>query len=350
MATNKKPRVTCFVASAFNQTDVDLIYDQVIRPVLRSLQVTVTRVDRIEHNDDIDDRIMQLMRAADFCIADLTFARPSVYYEAGHITGSDKPVIFIARSDHFRARDTDPEENLRVHFDLQMKNIIGWTTPNKSFQRRLTKRVSFVLRMLADKQQHAERQVAREATLKTHRNEFTSLSITDKTKAVVTAASPILRRQGFGQCSSSHRYGILPLQRRRKRVLDELYFRAVPRLSEGLRNAWSLMHLPSGRERESSVSRMSVTVILAPLGSFNAQTISHSFPTYTPVTPTLFKSNGTIEVAVNGSRREWEWPRRRRTIPCVRYVGVLPQVTSTEEMKQSLSNLLASIEQLRARR
>src|SRR4029077_16552559 len=117
----------CFVASAFDREDVDAIYDRAIRPVLKQLHLTVKRVDRIEHNDDIDDRILQLMLEADLCIADLTYARPSVYYEAGFVSGRDKPVIYVARADHFRAKDNDPEGNLRVHFDLQMRNIIPWT-------------------------------------------------------------------------------------------------------------------------------------------------------------------------------------------------------------------------------
>jgi nucleoside 2-deoxyribosyltransferase len=98
----------CFVASAFDHKDIDAIYDKVVRPTLQKLKIRCTRVDRIEHNDDIDDKIFALMNAADFCIADLTYARPSVYYEAGYMFGCKKPVIYIARSDHFRAKVPDP--------------------------------------------------------------------------------------------------------------------------------------------------------------------------------------------------------------------------------------------------
>jgi nucleoside 2-deoxyribosyltransferase len=113
--------MVCFVASAFDQKDVDAIYDEAIRPALRELKIRCTRVDRVEHNDDIDDKIFALMNAADFCIADLTYARPSVYYEAGYMFGCRKPVIYISRNDHFHTRASDPHGNLRLHFDLQNK-------------------------------------------------------------------------------------------------------------------------------------------------------------------------------------------------------------------------------------
>jgi len=67
--------VKCFVATAFGHSDVDETYDHVFVPVLRQLGIVPTRVDQHEHNDDIDDKIFELLRAADLCIADLTYAR-----------------------------------------------------------------------------------------------------------------------------------------------------------------------------------------------------------------------------------------------------------------------------------
>ncbi|MEO7841617.1 MAG: hypothetical protein ABIU06_19930 [Anaerolineales bacterium] len=91
----------CFIASAFGHDDVDAIYDRCIIPILRKLSVTPLRVDRVEHNEDIDNKIFELLDSADFAIADLTYARPSVYYEAGYAAGKLKPVIYIAKRDHF---------------------------------------------------------------------------------------------------------------------------------------------------------------------------------------------------------------------------------------------------------
>jgi nucleoside 2-deoxyribosyltransferase len=54
------------------------------------MKIEPLRVDQIEHNDDIDDKIIELIKKCDFCIADLTYARPSVYYEAGYVYGLKK--------------------------------------------------------------------------------------------------------------------------------------------------------------------------------------------------------------------------------------------------------------------
>jgi nucleoside 2-deoxyribosyltransferase len=88
--------------------------------------VATRRVDRIEHNDDIDDRIIAEIEKADLVITDLTYARPSVYFEAGYAQRAI-PVVYTVRGDHFRARDADPHGNRQVHFDLKMRNIIAWS-------------------------------------------------------------------------------------------------------------------------------------------------------------------------------------------------------------------------------
>jgi len=68
--------ITCFVASAFGKADVDKIYKNIIYPTLKRMNIKCHRVDKIEHNEDIDDKIIELINKCDFCIADLTYARP----------------------------------------------------------------------------------------------------------------------------------------------------------------------------------------------------------------------------------------------------------------------------------
>ena len=140
-------KLSCFVASAFGKEDVDLIFDRAIEPVLNELGISVNRVDRIEHNDDIDDKIIELIHTCDVCIADLTYSRPSVYFEAGYFTGLNKPVVFIVRKDHFTPKQDDVYGIEKIHFDLQMKNIIEWTSPEhvKAFSNRLKARLRYVI-------------------------------------------------------------------------------------------------------------------------------------------------------------------------------------------------------------
>ena len=124
MKTAQK-RLRCFVAMAFDYDDTDRIYS-VFERLLRSMGITAVRVDRIEHNDDIDNRIIQEIEQANFVLAGcLTYARPSVYFEAGYAQRA-VPVVYTCRRDHFRPRVDDPNGNVRVDFDIsKMKNIVA---------------------------------------------------------------------------------------------------------------------------------------------------------------------------------------------------------------------------------
>jgi len=187
---------------AFDRDDTDWAFDQVIEPVLSSEDLIPVRVDRQEHNDDVDDRIITEIERADLIIADLTYARPSVYFEAGVAQGRGIPVVYTARSDHLAPRADDPVGNLRVHFDLQMKNIIKWTTAGRlAFAKRLGSRVRYVLRPIRaatdEKAARAER-----------RAEFMSRSVTNRLDALQTAILTGLGSIGFSSDladRSSHR-------------------------------------------------------------------------------------------------------------------------------------------------
>jgi nucleoside 2-deoxyribosyltransferase len=136
---------------AFGHADSDAVFKEIER-TLEEVDIRAVRVDRVEHNDDIDNRIIEEIERADLVLADLSYARPSVYFEAGFAQRC-VPVIYTVRSDHFRPRVDDPNGNLRVHFDLQMKNIIPWNTPkDEGFRKRLRARVLKVVAPLrADK-------------------------------------------------------------------------------------------------------------------------------------------------------------------------------------------------------
>lgn len=134
---NNMRQLKCFIASAFGKKDVDAIYSKVVKPVLLQKKITPIRVDQVEHNDDIDDKILKSIDECDFCIADLTYARPSAYYEAGRVHGLRKPVIFLARYDHFDHQEGDDLGNYRIHFDLQMKNIIQWSNPTQTLKKKI---------------------------------------------------------------------------------------------------------------------------------------------------------------------------------------------------------------------
>ena len=130
---------------SFEHQDTDKVYDDLILTTLKNNKVVAVRIDRVEHNDDIDDRIIKELKECDFVIADLTYARPSVYFEAGY-GQREVPVIYTCRKDHFSPIEDDKFGNYRVHFDLQMKNIIPWTSPtDRNFLKKLNVRIQKVI-------------------------------------------------------------------------------------------------------------------------------------------------------------------------------------------------------------
>ena len=142
----KKPKLKCFVAMAFEQPDTERWFDGMLKPLLKAVNAEARRVDLIEHNDDIDDRILAEIAAAHFVVADLTYARPSVYFEAGYAQRAI-PVIYTCRADHLGAPTTNSN---RVHFDLQMKNIVPWRGPlDDRFRKRMASRLRSVTAPLA---------------------------------------------------------------------------------------------------------------------------------------------------------------------------------------------------------
>ncbi len=138
--------LTCFIASAFGFSDVDLIFDKNIKAILKELKIRPLRVDRINHNEKIDKKIIDLIEVCDFGIVDLTYARPSAYFEAGYIEGSGRKVIYISRKDHFKQKESDVLGNEKIHFDLITKNIIPWTQPNETFRKILKSRIELIIK------------------------------------------------------------------------------------------------------------------------------------------------------------------------------------------------------------
>lgn len=123
---------------AFDHADTDELYERSIAPVLRSLGIVPVIINQHQSNDDLNHQIIQQLDECDLCIADLTYTRPSVYFEAGYAERL-VPVIYTVRDDHLRRSQPD---DARVHFDLQMKPLIRWSAgAETAFQTRLKRRI-----------------------------------------------------------------------------------------------------------------------------------------------------------------------------------------------------------------
>ena len=74
------------------------------------------RIDLLQHNEKICDKILAEIRSCQFIIADFTLQRAGVYFEAGFAMGLGRPVIWTCMEDDF--------EN--THFDTRQYNHIVW--------------------------------------------------------------------------------------------------------------------------------------------------------------------------------------------------------------------------------
>lgn len=86
-----------FVAMPMNPDDHHLgdVLDA-IKEAAQRCDVQAERVDDQLSNDRITDRILESIRKAEFVIADLSDARPNVYFEAGYAHALGKTPIYIA--------------------------------------------------------------------------------------------------------------------------------------------------------------------------------------------------------------------------------------------------------------
>ncbi|WP_146548378.1 hypothetical protein [Rummeliibacillus suwonensis] len=104
-----------FVAMWFNP-EVDSIYENAIEKAIKDNGFTPIRIDRVEHNNKIDDEIIANIKKSKFVIADFTGHRGGVYFEAGYAMGRDIPVIWTCRENDLK----------NLHFDTRQYSHILW--------------------------------------------------------------------------------------------------------------------------------------------------------------------------------------------------------------------------------
>jgi len=116
---DKKPLTRqAFVAMSF-APDLKSACPEGIRPALRETGYSPMRIDELQHNDKIDDKIVAELRRSGLLIADFTGHRGGVYFEAGYGLGRGIPVIWSCRLDEVE----------KAHFDTRQFNHLTWTTP-----------------------------------------------------------------------------------------------------------------------------------------------------------------------------------------------------------------------------
>lgn len=102
-----------FIAMAIDPEDPHLedVLDS-IKEAADKCGVHAERVDEVQSNNRITDRILESIEKAQFVIVDLTYAKPNVFYEAGYAQGLNKTPIYIAK------------DGTRLEFDLKDYPVI----------------------------------------------------------------------------------------------------------------------------------------------------------------------------------------------------------------------------------
>jgi nucleoside 2-deoxyribosyltransferase len=90
--------------------------DAAIGAAIRDAGYRDLRIDRLQHNNRIDDEIIVAIRRSKFVVADFTGQRGGVYFEAGFALGLGIPVIWTCRKDDLA----------KIHFDNRQYNFILW--------------------------------------------------------------------------------------------------------------------------------------------------------------------------------------------------------------------------------
>jgi nucleoside 2-deoxyribosyltransferase len=314
-------RLSAFVASALGHADVDRVYRHAISPVLRKLHIGPVRVDLLNYNEDIDDKILQLIKDCDICIADLTYARPSVYYEAGYASALGKPVIYIVRRDHFHPNADDIQGNLRVHFDLQMKNIIPWSAPNDAFKRTLKGRARMVTRPLLAALKKRESDQWEEL-------EFTKRPITERVSTLRKTAWSLLRSRRFSLPKAwQPTKATVMCSRIEKRVFQTVLFYAADSVTQ--RRLHDVLLWRDWKGAGKTVVSAEHHAVLASMGKISPRMVSRVLPYYSMVSNTLFK--------YEGQRRH----QREHEVPFTTFVHLLDAIRSYTDFKKRMQDLLA---------
>jgi hypothetical protein len=126
-----------FVAMWFDEA-VKLAWTDGIKPAIEGSGYRALRIDNVEHNGKVDDRIIAEIRRSRFLVADFSCeekkVRGGVYYEAGFAEGISIPIFWTCRKESIDD----------LHFDTRQYNHIIWTNPAE-LREKLTNRIRAVL-------------------------------------------------------------------------------------------------------------------------------------------------------------------------------------------------------------
>lgn len=108
-----------FVAMAFAQ-ELDSVFEDGIRQAIETdCGFSALRIDKNHFEEKICDRMLVEIRRAQFMVADFTFQKGGVYFEAGYALALGRPVIWTCKEN----------DAAKLHFDTRQYPHILWSDP-----------------------------------------------------------------------------------------------------------------------------------------------------------------------------------------------------------------------------
>jgi nucleoside 2-deoxyribosyltransferase len=116
LETSGRASQRAFVAMSFDPKQ-DVVYDKVIKPAIVAAGYFPVRVDRVTHNEKIDDFIIAEIRRCRFVVADFTDQKTGVYFEAGFGYGLGRQVIWICNKSETKLLHFDTRQFYHILYD-----------------------------------------------------------------------------------------------------------------------------------------------------------------------------------------------------------------------------------------
>jgi hypothetical protein len=111
----------CFIAMAFLPETL-LIREAIKRALIKCGYLPhIIDEQNLPSDRTINDEIIAGLRKCKFCIADFSYHRNGVYFEAGFALGQKKPVIYTCLKEEFS----------KAHFDIKPLQHIIYETPEE---------------------------------------------------------------------------------------------------------------------------------------------------------------------------------------------------------------------------